>query len=91
MYIIMLILAAGIVTGYVFRRRPRVAGTADRVTTWVIYLLLFTLGLSIGADREIMGQLGTLGLEGLVLAVCGLLGSTVCAWIVWRLWFRGRE
>jgi len=46
-------------------------------------LLLFLLGLEVGANETIVRQFGTLGFEAFLLAAGATLGSVVFAWILW--------
>jgi len=72
---------AGIAFGYLLRSKK------IRFIHWVIitliWLLLFLLGLEIGANETIVRQFGSLGLEAFLLAAAGTLGSVVFAWILW--------
>lgn len=55
---------------------------------YVIWLLLFLLGLSVGSDSAIVGSLHTAGLQALVMAVAGMLGAMVAAWVVYKVFYR---
>ena len=55
-----------------------------RVTTWLIWLLLFMLGLEVGSNKQLIAALPTLGVEAMVLSVSATLGSCVLAWVLWK-------
>lgn len=55
--------------------------------TVAILLLLFLLGMSVGHNRQIMDNLGTIGLEAGLITLGAVGGSVVCAWLVYRLYF----
>lgn len=65
---------AGRVTG--MRCRPAVS----RVVTALIWILLFMLGVEVGADRRITGNVLALGLDALAVAAGSVVG--VCAVLV---------
>lgn len=74
-----------------YTRRTRLASKVGvigvlngRLTTWLIWLLLFMLGLEVGSNRELIAALPTLGVEAMVLSVSATLGSCVLAWALWK-------
>lgn len=91
MFIVILFIFLGIALGYVLRTRTKsdtVSSAANvwtaRITTWLIWLLLFMLGIEVGSNEQIISSLPTLGVEALVLSVCATLGSCVLAWALWK-------
>ena len=91
MFIVILFIFLGITAGYVLRTRikSKTAGTtvakwSSRLTTWLIWLLLFMLGIEVGGNEHIMQALPTLGVEALVVSVLTILGSCVGAWMLWK-------
>ena len=83
MFIVMLFIFLGILTGYLLRKR---AGRwQGRVVTGLIWLLLFLLGVEVGGDGRIVEALPTLGVEALVLSVAATLGSCLLAWGLWKM------
>ncbi len=91
MFIVILFIFLGITAGYVLRTRikSKTAGTtvakwSSRLTTWLIWLLLFMLGIEVGGNEQIISALPTLGVEAIVLSVFATLGSCMLAWGLWR-------
>ena len=79
----------GIALGYTLRTRQAskvgvISALNGRLTTWLIWLLLFMLGLEVGSNRELIAALPTLGVEAMVLSVSATLGSCVLAWALWK-------
>lgn len=70
-------LAGGLIAGWCLRRR-RFAWTG-RLSVFLIWLLLFLLGLEAGGNRMVMQSLPSLGLEALGVAVACAAGSCVMA------------
>lgn len=75
--------------GYTLRTRLAskvgvISALNGRFTTWLIWLLLFMLGLEVGSNRELIAALPTLGVEAMVLSVSATLGSCVLAWALWK-------
>lgn len=89
MFIVILFILLGIVLGYTLRTRLAskvgvISALNGRFTTWLIWLLLFMLGLEVGSNRELIAALPTLGVEAMVLSVSATLGSCVLAWALWK-------
>ena len=92
MFIVILFIFLGIALGYTIRTRiassackSAVGAWSARITTWLIWLLLFLLGIEVGSNEQIIKSLPTLGVEALVLSVCGTLGSCALAWGLWKM------
>lgn len=83
-----------IIVGAVLARKKlvpdQVIRSSGRTLMLSIYILLFIIGIEVGSYREILGNMGTLGLKALLLAAGGLLGSALCCRIAGRL-FRVRH
>ena len=47
--------------------------------------MLFMLGARIGTDRHILESLSTLGVQALILAAAGIVGSVIFAAILYRI------
>ena len=89
MFIVILFIFLGIALGYTLRTRLAskvgvIGALNGRITTWLIWLLLFMLGLEGGSNRELIAALPTLGVEAMVLSVSATLGSCVLAWALWK-------
>lgn len=98
MFIVMIFIFLGIGAGYALRTRTTseaqfqaIGAWADRATTWLIWLLLFMLGIEVGANERIISALPTLGVEALLLSLCGLLCCCTLAWALWRMTRKGGE
>lgn len=87
---IILIILAGILTGYFLRNASFIkhVGTALSV---IIVLLLFFLGVSVGANEQVVNNFLFIGLDAFILTVGGILGSILCAWWVYRKFFKKKS
>ncbi len=71
------ILLAGFLLGLLLKGRVKLPTSA--ITMASICLLLFILGLEIGGNDELLGNLPTMGLTALIVTVLAVLGSVVLA------------
>lgn len=88
MLTILLFLLLGMGVGFVLRRRRKALEWAAKAAHWMVYLLLFFLGLSVGLNDTVIAALGSLGVQALVLSVGAVVGSVLTAVIIER-WVLG--
>ena len=87
MFIVFGIMVSGIVAGYFLRRIPNITFIGKLITGF-IFLLLFTLGLSLGGNGVIVSNRSTMGVQALVITLAAVVGSVLAAWIVYKRFFR---
>lgn len=94
MFIVILFIFLGILSGVLCRKLSigaRISLTdvaarwQGRIVTWLIWLLLFLLGIEVGSNEMIVRSLPTLGVEALLLSSAATLSCCVLAWMLWRV------
>ena len=90
MFIVISIMVIGIVVGYVCRNVLALKNISKTISG-TIFLLLFFLGLSIGANDKLVESLPKLGWQAGALALAASLGSAVAAWLVYKFFFKGKD
>ena len=88
MFTVIIIMFLGIAVGWL--SKGRASAYIRRLITFLIWVLLFLLGVEVGTDPDVTGALGFLGVEAFVLAVAGVLGSSVLSWVLYKFVMRGR-
>ncbi|MDD2564347.1 MAG: LysO family transporter [Salinivirgaceae bacterium] len=88
MLIVIAIMTLGMILGYFFRKSTKIKGNTEKFTKYVIFLLLFVMGISIGSDKGIMKSLPTLGLQSLIITIGALAGSVLLAWLAYIVFFK---
>lgn len=92
MFIVILFIFLGILSGVFCRKLSTGARISltdvaarwqGRIVTWLIWLLLFLLGIEVGSNEMIVRSLPTLGVEALLLSSAATLGCCVLAWALW--------
>ena len=73
--IFILIMGGGFALGFVWREKPQLVKQVGRLSSAVIFLLLFIMGVNIGLDDHTMNNLLTVGLASLGFAVATIIGS----------------
>lgn len=83
MFIIIGIMLTGMLAGYLLRSKR--LSWIHRIITFLIWVLLFLLGIDVGGNEAIIRGLHTLGLEALIITLAAVVGSTLAAWGLWYL------
>lgn len=91
MHTVLIIMTLGMGLGYLLRSKPNVLKMNGKATLWVIFLLLFFMGIGVGSNPKIMENLDTIGLRGLQLALVAVFGSVILSWLVYKLFFKNAE
>jgi uncharacterized membrane protein YbjE (DUF340 family) len=81
MFIVIGCMLFGIAVGYLLRQF-KIRFVHALILT-LIWLLLFLLGLEVGANETVVRQFGQLGFHAFLLATGGTLGSVLAAWMLW--------
>ena len=85
MFTVIGIMFAGIAAGYLLRKIELLQKIGKPIS-YTILLLLFLLGISVGANKDIVDNLATLGGQAFLL-----VGSVLAGWGVYRLFFKERS
>ena len=83
MFIIIGIMLTGMLFGYLLRSKRLT--WIHKIITFLIWVLLFLLGIDVGGNDIIVKGLHTLGLEALIITLAAVIGSTLFAWGLWYL------
>ncbi|WP_300673379.1 LysO family transporter [Desulfoluna sp.] len=82
---ILVIMAAGMMIGYLLRQKKALFAALDRVVMAVIFLLLFVLGISVGLNETVVGNIHMIGVKAVVLTFGAVAGSILCCRFAWGL------
>lgn len=77
MIVVLLFLWMSAVLGYLFRRHP--LRWIAPLTTYIIWILLFLLGIEVGSNQQLTASLGSLGIESAIAAGFMVAGSSMGA------------
>ena len=81
MFTVIIIMFLGIAVGWL--SKGRASAYIRRLITFLIWVLLFLLGVEVGGNSDVINSLGSLGVEAFVLAVAGVCGSAVLSWLLY--------
>ena len=82
---VLLAISLGGLVGFVGRKSTKLAKVADTICSWGVLLLLFGMGLGLGANPTLMQNLPTLGLHALLLAVGSTFGAFLLCLVMKRV------
>ncbi len=78
----------GVIVGSLFKKY--VGQWVDPLTTILIWLLLFSLGIEIGARPNILSELESLGFDAVAITIASVAGSAIAASIFYK-WITKKE
>lgn len=87
----MIVMLSGILIGYILRNIRAIPTLVSKINIYIIFLLLFVMGLSVGNNPQVIQGLGTLGLLGIAISVVSIAGSVFLSWIVYRHLFKKED
>lgn len=78
-------LVAGILVGFFSLLPKKILNNLNHFSLAALILLLYSMGAKLGSDRQLMAQLGQIGLQSLGLAVSAIVGSTALVYCYAKL------
>ncbi len=91
MFTVVIIMFLGMCVGFFLRKKTKTKTFIEKLTTAVIFILLFVLGMAIGSNKNIMHSLQTLGTQALIISFGAIAGSVLLAWLVYLILFKKRD
>lgn len=89
MFTIIGLMLTGMCLGFLLRKKK--LSRIHSLITLLIWTLLFLLGIDVGSNQQIIEGLHTIGLEALIITLAAVIGSSIAAWLLWRLIHQKRE
>ncbi|MBW6479041.1 MAG: lysine exporter LysO family protein [Bacteroidales bacterium] len=90
MFTVVIIMAAGMLAGYLLRKHKKLISLSERLVMWAIYLLLFLLGVTIGVNDQILERFAEMGWLAFIIAVGGIGGSILIGWLVFTFFLKSK-
>ncbi len=88
MITIIIVLSAGVLTGFLLIGRPVWHRYNNKLLNLAIYGMLFLLGISVGTNKELIGNLGKIGYESVAISIASIAGSVLFSTFVFRFLFK---
>jgi len=84
---VLFLMTIGLILGYVFRNKPQFILCSSKITTLIIYMLLFLLGIGVGLNKTIISNMTNIGIQAFLITFGAVLGSLIFAYITYKLFF----
>ena len=91
MVFITLFLSAGMLSGFLLRKREKALYAAEKITTGIILILLFLLGLSLGMNKTVLNNLSRVGIQSALISAGGVSGSVFVSFFVYKYFFKEKN
>ncbi len=85
---ILIIMAFGILCGFLLRRKDKIIKLIEPLLTWAVYVLLLLIGIGVGTNKIVVERLGIIGFQAFMLSMGAVLGSSLFALICYKLFFK---
>lgn len=82
------IMLVGCIAGWCFKSMQKIMRAAEKICGWIIFLLLFSLGLSVGKNDAVMANISNLGILSAGISIAATIGSIVCAYFLYKYFFK---
>jgi len=86
--LVIMLFFIGLLLGLITKKNHKIINLSEKSSSYVVYLLVFLLGISVGYDKEIMSNLSKLGLTAFSISIASILGSVVITMLVVKLFFK---
>lgn len=87
MFSIISVMFLGITIGYLMRNLVFLA-KINKSASLTVCILLFVLGISMGSNNLIIGNMGKFGWQAIILAIAGISGSILASFVVFHFFFK---
>jgi len=86
-FVVVALFFSGLLLGYILRDKDVFRGILESGINWVIYLLLFLLGISVGTRKEIIDNFSKIGFDAVLITLGAMVGSIFLAFILYKWLF----
>lgn len=87
MLIVFGMLLSGVLVGYIMRRIDKIT-FIGKIILLFIFLLLFSLGISVGKNEMILNNLSSIGVQALIITAGAVAGSIAMTTIIYKKFFK---
>ena len=81
---------AGIFVGYLTRKSTYIKHVSSIINV-IIVLLLFFLGVAVGANKQIVESIAIIGIDAFAISTATTIGSVLAAWFVYSRFFKNKK
>lgn len=73
--------ALGIVAVRLLKPGEKVISTSQKIQTVALVVVIFTMGMKIGSDEQVINSLHTIGIKALLMVIGALAGSILFVYL----------
>jgi uncharacterized membrane protein YbjE (DUF340 family) len=81
-------MTSGMIAGFILRKYKGLFKKLDKLISYVIYMLLFLLGLTVGQNDIIIKSFHFIGLKALLITIASVAGSLILSVLVFHIFFK---
>lgn len=77
MITVLIIMIVGMISGYLLKENKKILRASEKLTTLIIFALLFMLGIGVGLNNKIISNIDTIGWQAAAITSGAILGSLI--------------
>ncbi len=85
------LIVVGIPIGYAIHKNKKAVSITNHALSFVIYALLFLIGLNLGANDDLISRLADLGIQGIFIGILSAIGSIIVVWFLYSIIFKANQ
>ena len=90
MILIIISLILGIGAGFFLRKKERIVKVSEKLTGFMVFILLFFLGASLGVNKGIITKLTGIASASLIISIAAIIFSIIAVLVVNKV-FSGKK
>lgn len=91
MITVLVIMIIGMICGYLLKEKKKLLQISEKLTTAIIFVLLFMLGIGVGLNKKVISGIDTIGWQAAVITFGAILGSLIFAYLTYKLFFTSKN
>jgi len=91
MITVLVLMIVGMICGYLLKEKKKILQISEKMTTAIIFILLFMLGIGVGLNKKVISSIDTIGWQATAITLGSILGSVIFAFITFKLFFTSKN
>ena len=87
MITVLVIMVLGMILGYFLKEKKKFLQLSEKLTTAIIFVLLFMLGIGVGLNDKVISSIDTIGWQAAAITLGAIFGSLILALLTYKFFF----
>lgn len=91
MITVLVIMIVGMICGYLLKEKKKILRVSEKMTTAIIFVLLFILGIGVGLNEKVISGIDIIGWQAMAITLGSIFGSVILSFITYKLFFTSKN